>query len=412
MAHHDCRLVFLPPSASATSAIAIHDSEEHITIRVGRCSCQLAESHHLLAVMVSSIGRTSPLEKDFQSPRHNKDHPAHIHSWKFSGGFASKEISLESTEYFRPTINLRLTFSHDTQHAAGGSRTKIYRLGVEIWSTLADPPLSTSPVSLEAAPMTRTLSYSEVAASPPVRQSVLATPASRSMSLYPGRLASQESRPRTSMSNAGPHRQHSGIPQQTTRQAPSLTRPHAPTYSRHGNITEPVTRRASSVVAPPIRTSQSASSVLGSYGTPSPSRTNSQYSNDSQATIRPGPGPRYRQPTTNGAFNASILSRGTSRTPSTSRRTSTRGPSPIDEFGEPYEHQRTATPIRQNGGLHTPNSTHRQTSRLYQGSGVPSQQRSTRQGSHYQDNGQGRSRVRGRDGSGQWEHQVEEDSDL
>ncbi|TBU24369.1 hypothetical protein BD311DRAFT_702219 [Dichomitus squalens] len=416
VAHHDCRLILLPPSASATSAIVIQNSEEHITIRVGRCNCVLADTYHLLAVMVSSRGRTSPFEIDFQSPHHKKDHSAHIHSWRFSGGFAEKEISLESKEYFKPTIHLRLTFSHDTQHSVG-SRPKVYRLGVEIWSTPPlDPPLSTSPVSLETIQIPRTLSYSEVAASPPVREAALASQASRMFSLYPGRLPSQDSRMRTSTLIQGSHRQRSATPQQTTYQE-SLVRPQAARYSRNGNITEPVTRRVPSVVAPPVRISQSASPALSSFGFPS--RASSQYSNGSQETIRPG-GPRIRQSTTNGAFDGGIApsrpSRSNSRTPGTPRQTSTRAPSPIVEYVEQYDQQNTTTsPVRQNGGIHTPVSANRQRSRLYQGSGrsAPGQQRPIRHStSQYQDSGQGRSRGRGRDGSGQWEYQVEEDSDL
>ena len=355
IARHDGRLVSTPLSTPITSAIVIFDNDEHITIRIGRCSCALAEQYHLLAVMVSARGRSSPLgEKQFQTHHYKKDDPAHIHSWKFSGGFASKEVHLESTARsgMITPLRLRLTFSHDTQNPTGVPRPKLYRLGVEILAPLpSESPLSASPAALspvEPKPKP-TLSYSQVAASPPISQALLAQPVPRvpiPSSAWPPRVPA----PSTSTSairnwtrNSG--LQPSAIPQRTITPRRDTLRPArqiAQSRSAQGthNGVDSGSRRGSPLISPPQMQSTRSAPSTYSYGSHRPSGSTTQYGDlppdGAGHESRRGSLSQTRQPTpsSRASFNSGRLSLNTSRASSVSRRTSAGVPSPLSEVGE------------------------------------------------------------------------------
>ncbi|KAI0665874.1 hypothetical protein C8Q78DRAFT_480150 [Trametes maxima] len=61
---------------------------------------------------------------------HKKNHDAHIQSWTFRNGSASKEFHLRANTERRVTIRLTLTKSTEARH--------MYILGVEIWKTLEE----------------------------------------------------------------------------------------------------------------------------------------------------------------------------------------------------------------------------------------------------------------------------------
>ncbi|KAI1787433.1 hypothetical protein LXA43DRAFT_709926 [Ganoderma leucocontextum] len=408
VARHDGRLVLTPSSAPTTSAVVISNSDEHITIRIGRCNCALADQYHLLAVMVSARGRFSSLsEKQFQSQHYEKDHPAHVQSWQFRGGFASNEVQLESI--MRPMITLRLTFSHETQHSTGVPRPKVYRLGVEILAPLpSESPLSASPAPwspMEPLPIQSkpSLSYSQVAASPPIAsQTVIANPVPRVplSSAWPPRLPAQASGLRSWTLNSAS--QPSAIPQRAPRRETSQLVPIAQSHSAQGrsNATDSLTRRPSPFVPPPppVQSTRSAPSTY-SYGPRRPSSL-SQYGTPSEGTghsSRQGSLSQTRHPTpsSRSSMSTSVLSLSTSR--ASSRRTSTRAPSPISERGERMDlgAQGAATAGRRDRPL----TGHRQST--LQGSTGRGQQRPARHTAQYTINVvQGRARG---NGSSPWE---------
>ncbi|KAM5536706.1 hypothetical protein V8D89_009633, partial [Ganoderma adspersum] len=184
------RLGLAPSSASTTTAVVISKGNEHITIHIGRCSCapDIKLDIDLLAVTVSARGRSSPLsEVTVQKPHYRTDNPAHVQSWDFRGGVASKEVLLESPT--QPTITLRLTFTHDTQTP---TRSKRYQLGVEISLVpllVSEPPLPVSTATGVSSVMPPNLkfprTYSQVAASSLILPSASTTRAGK---LAPARL--------------------------------------------------------------------------------------------------------------------------------------------------------------------------------------------------------------------------------
>ena len=425
VARHDGRLV-LTPLASTTSAVIISNNDEHITIRIGRCNCALADQYHLLAVMVSARGRFSPLsEKQFHSqPHYEKDHPAHVQSWQFRGGFASTEVPLESP--MRPIITLRLTFSHETQHSTGVPRTKVYRLGVEILAPLpSDSPLPASPaVPSPTGPLPLlvsskpTLSYSQVAASPPIPQAVIANPVPQAptvSSAWPPRLPAHASGQVRNWT-LSPASQPSAIPQRTPRRETLQPMPIAQSHSASGRsmATNPIAGRGSSFVSPPpVQSTRSAPSTY-SYSQARRSSNQGQSRNPpsehaghpasrsgSLSQTRPQP-PSGRSSVNAGALRLSL---NTSRASSRRTSISTGAPSPISGVGERMDLGGATTAGRQSRSLLTGN---RQASLQ---SNSRSRQGSTRQGTRSSlDGANVQGRARGQNGSSPWEDVVREDA--
>ena len=349
VASPDGRLVLSP--ASTTSAIVLikNDGSEHITVRVGRCNCNLADSFHLLAVMVSSRGRSSDLEHYFQSPHYEKDNPAHIQSWLYSGGFASTEIDLHSST--EPTITLCLTFGHDTQFPPDGTHAKVYRLGVDIVTTpVASHPFSSSPTPMDSpydgpshprldttifrtptipigrAANERVQTYSEAAASPPTSDAVIVKPASRT-TLPPGWLGGQSqqgSRPAAATSNGAPRpQQRPHAPESVASSRSRGGLPSIPSQPARGShrATDPGARRPSSVNAPPPQAIRSASSGPWSGAGSRPPTSQSRYNGAVSGASRKI------------ATNGSSIS----RAPSTARQPSTRASSPGSVISDVFE---------------------------------------------------------------------------
>ncbi|KAM5536695.1 hypothetical protein V8D89_009622 [Ganoderma adspersum] len=415
VARHDGRLVSTPSSVPTTSAVVISNNDEYITIRIGRCNCALAEQYHLLAVMVSARGLSSPLgEKQFQSRHYEKDDPAHIHSWKFRGGFASKEVHLESTtRSMIIPLRLRLTFSHDTQNPTGVPRTKVYRLGVEILAPLpSDSPLSASPAAFSPVEPKPTLSYSQVAASPLISGTLLAQPVPRApipSSAWPPRVpvpSAQTSAIRNWTRNSG--LQPSAIPQRTmTPRRETLQPPGQISQSRSAQETrngvDSSSRRGSPFISPPqVQATRSAPSTYP-YGSRRPSGSTSQYGNPPPEGIghgsRQGSLSQTRQPTpsSRGSFNVGRLSLNTSRASSLSRRTSAGVPSPLSEVGERMPE------VTDRPSFGSPSAGYRQSTLPASTANGRGQLRPARHGTpHSMSNGvQGR--VRGQNGGSPWE---------
>ena len=154
-------IILRTPYVGKVSPITITNAAQdlRVTIRIGRCNCELGQSRGVLAALVSSSDAPDPAGMGAHGP-HTLNHDMHIHSWSVQHGAASKLIQLVWRRNYETAV-LRLTLTTLAPRSGAAPARRTFRLGAEIRltptvgkSVTIDPKLSSS--SLAAAPPPQT----------------------------------------------------------------------------------------------------------------------------------------------------------------------------------------------------------------------------------------------------------------